>query len=82
MRAGIVVTTDVEGAGLDPAVETAWIDTKQRRNLEARNARPGDSDRFAEIADDGAGEDNVVFDALLDCARWIDFAVIVVDAGI
>ena len=46
------------------------------------NAGPGDHDRLAEVANDGAGEDDVVFKPLLDSARWVDGAAIVVDAGV
>ena len=82
MRAGVVATTDVEGAGLDPAVETACIDTEHGGNLEAGNTRPGDYDRLAEGANDGAGEDDLVFKLLLDSPRWVDDAAIVVDADV
>ena len=82
VRAGIVVTTDVEGTGLDPAVETACMETEQGGNLEAGNTRPGDHDGLAEGVNDGAGEDDVVFKPLLDRARWVDGAAIVVDAGV
>lgn len=82
MRAGIVVATDMKGTGLDPAVETACIDTEQGGNLEAGNTRPGNHDRFAEVANDGVGEDDVVIKLSLDRGRWVDAAAIVVDAGI
>ena len=72
----------MEDAFGDPPSDGLLVSAEHGGGTSPIDARPGDDDRLAEVANEGAGEDDVVFEALLDSARWVDDAAIVVHAGV
>ena len=79
MRGVVACSEDAFG---DPSSDGFLVSAESGGGAGPINAGPGDYDRLAEVANDGAGEGDVVFKPLLDGVRWIDDAAIVIDAGV
>ncbi len=79
MRGVVACLEDVFG---DPPSDGLLVSAEHGGGTSPIDAGPGDHDGLADVADDGTGEDDVVFESLLDSARRVDGAAIVIDTGV
>ena len=79
MRGVVACSEDAFG---DPSSDGLLVSAEHGGGTSPIDAGPGDYDRLAEVADEGAGEDDAVFEALSDSARRVDDAAIVIDTGV